>query len=497
MKKKCVIIGSGLGGLSCGVILAKNNYDVTLLEQEAQLGGCMQCFYRNGAKFETGMHFIGSADKGQTLSQLLHYLEVDKDIRLNRLDPLGYDVISLGGEQFKLANGKRPFIEQMAKYFPKEKDNLIRYYDLVEQIANASSLHSLGQKFNLAINTEYQTRSINNVLEQLIKDPMLRNVLLGNLPLYAAQQDKTPFSSHAFIMDFYNQSAFRIIGGSENIGLSLTNTIRRKNGTVLTNKQVVHIDCDDIRAKGVTTADGTFYPADIIISDTHPMRTLEMLDTNIIRSIYRKRVNNIPNTISCFAVYLKFKSNTVPYMNSNFYCYKNDSPWDCENYDEFSWPKGYLYMHFCHKQEPIFAENGIILSYMSMEEVKKWENTLVGHRGKDYELFKQQKAQRLLNEVERSFPVLKNNVEHYYTSTPLTYRDYTGTQDGSMYGVIKDVSMGAAYRVSHKTKIPNLLLTGQNTNSHGALGVLISTIVTCSELLSAERIYKQVMESNK
>ena len=55
MKKKCVIIGSGLGGLSCGVILAKNNYDVTLLEQEAQLGGCMQCFYRNGAKFETGM----------------------------------------------------------------------------------------------------------------------------------------------------------------------------------------------------------------------------------------------------------------------------------------------------------------------------------------------------------------------------------------------------------------------------------------------------------
>jgi Phytoene dehydrogenase and related proteins len=497
MRKKCIIIGSGLGGLSCGVILAKNNFDVTVLEQEAQLGGCMQCFCRNGAKFETGMHFIGSADKGQTLSRLLHYLEVDKDICLNRLDPLGYDVISLGGEHFRFANGKRPFIEQMARYFPKEKDNLIKYYDLVEQIANASSLHSLGQTSNLTINTEYQTRSINDVLEQLIKDPMLRNVLVGNLPLYAAQQNKTPFSSHAFIMDFYNQSAFRIVGGSDNIGLSLANTIRAKNGTVLTNKRVVHIDCSNIRAKGVTTADGEFYPADIIISDTHPMRTLEMLDTNIIRPIYRKRVNNIPNTISCFAVYLKFKPNVVPYMNSNFYCYKNDSPWDCENYDEISWPKGYLYMHFCHKQEPVFAENGIILSYMSMKEVQKWENTLVGHRGADYELFKQQKARKLLNEVEKSFPELKNNVEHYYTSTPLTYRDYTGTQDGSMYGVIKDVSIEAAYRVSHKTKIPNLLLTGQNTNSHGALGVLIGTIVTCSELLSAERIYKQVMESNK
>lgn len=66
--KRVIIIGSGLGGLSCGVILAKNGYHVTLLEQSQQIGGCLQCFYRHGAKFETGMHFIGSAAEGQTLS---------------------------------------------------------------------------------------------------------------------------------------------------------------------------------------------------------------------------------------------------------------------------------------------------------------------------------------------------------------------------------------------------------------------------------------------
>ena len=51
MKKKCIIIGSGLGGLSCGVILSKNGYDVTVLEQASQIGGCLQCFKRNGVKF--------------------------------------------------------------------------------------------------------------------------------------------------------------------------------------------------------------------------------------------------------------------------------------------------------------------------------------------------------------------------------------------------------------------------------------------------------------
>ena len=68
-KQRVVIIGSGMGGLSSGVILAKNGFDVTVLEQGAQFGGCLQCFSRRGVRFETGMHFIGSASQGQTLDR--------------------------------------------------------------------------------------------------------------------------------------------------------------------------------------------------------------------------------------------------------------------------------------------------------------------------------------------------------------------------------------------------------------------------------------------
>ena len=93
MKRKIVIIGSGLGGLSCGVLLAKEGYDVTILEQSSQAGGCLQCFKRKGIKFETGMHFIGSADKGQTLFRLMKALEIDDKIQLSRLNEDGYDVI--------------------------------------------------------------------------------------------------------------------------------------------------------------------------------------------------------------------------------------------------------------------------------------------------------------------------------------------------------------------------------------------------------------------
>jgi all-trans-retinol 13,14-reductase len=152
-------------------------------------------------------------------------------------------------------------------------------------------------------------------------------------------------------------------------------------------------------------------------------------------------------------------------------------------------------MHLCHEPQPRYAQTGVILSYMHMRDVERWRGTLVGHRGADYERFKAEKTERLLDVVERQFPGLRGQIEHVYSSTPLTYLDYTGTEDGSMYGIAKDVSLGAACRVPHRTRIPNLLLTGQNINSHGMLGVIVGAIVSTSEMVRPEEIYRQIKET--
>ena len=497
-KQRVIIIGSGMGGLSCGVILAKNGYDVTVLEQGARIGGCLQCFSRRGARFETGMHFIGSAAEGQTLDRLLQYLGVKKDIQLSPLDKDGYDVVALNGRCYRFANGRERFIEQMTGYFPYQKEALNRYFDLVEKVAGASSLHTLKHaESNAAINTEYQLRSINEVIDSVIPDTELAKVLVGTLPLYAAELDKTPFSTHAFIMDFYNQSAYRIVGGSDTIAKSMAQTIEHYGGRVLASNKVTRILCDDTHATGVEVNGSEFVPCDIVISDAHPIRTLELTDSKLLRPAFRNRINAIPQTVGGFSVYLEFKENSVRYQNYNFYGYNNGTPWNCEQYDTISWPKGYLYMHFCDDISPLFAKTGVIISYMQMKDVEQWVGTKIGHRGADYEAFKRQKAEQLLASVEKHFPTLRSHIKNYYTSTPLTYRDYTGTEGGSMYGIARDITLGAACRVPHRTKIPNLLQTGQNINSHGILGVIVGAIVTCSELLTAEKIYQQIIEANK
>jgi all-trans-retinol 13,14-reductase len=435
------------------------------------------------------MHFIGSASEGQTLDRLLSFIEVKPDVTLSQLDPTGYDVVSLCGQHFRFANGREAFIEQMGQYFPSQRDALVRYYNLVDKVASASSMHSLRHvETDKAVNMEYQLRSINEVIDEVITDPLLAKVLVGNLPLYAAEKDKTPFATHAFIMDFYNQSAYRIVGGSDQVAASLVKTISRYGGRVLTRSKATKIVCDETHATGVEVNGEAFLEADIVISDAHPMRTLELLDTNLIRPAFRKRINAIPQTVGGFSVYLRFKDQTLPYMNSNFYGYLTDSPWGCELYDEASWPKGYLYMHLCHEPQPHFAKTGVILSYMQMADVARWKGSRVGHRGDDYEAFKRQKAEQLIAAVEREFPGVRDHIAEYYTSTPLTYQAYTGTEGGGMYGIAKDVSLGAACRVPHRTRVPNVLQTGQNINSHGILGVMVGTIVTCTEILGPLKV---------
>lgn len=496
--KKCIIIGSGLGGLSTGVILAKNGYDVTVLEQANQIGGCLQCFQRDGVRFETGMHFIGSLDDGKVLSNYLNYLEIKDKIVVDKLDENAYDIVSINGERFAFPNGREAFIDYFSRRFPNQRENLKRYYDLVGQVANLSPYRDLKllDDDNFFKSNELLFKSINEILDATITDPTLRNVLVGNISLYSAEINKTPFAIHAFIFDFYNNGAFRIVGGSDTIAKALTDILLRYGGQVLTHKKVSQIVVENKIAVGVKTANGDFYPADIVISDINPKQLIDIVDNSVFNEAYKSRIRDINNTNSVFSLYLRFKDEAMPYFNSNFYGFQSVTPWEMSGKVDEKWPNGYLYMHHCHEKEPRFAKSGVILSYMSIDALSLWKDTKIGHRGIDYERFKQEMAERLLDEVEKDFPGLRDKIADYYSATPLTYRDYTSTPDGSIYGLAKNVSKGITGRVSYKTKVSNLFLVGQNINSHGMLGVLVGTMTVCSQLIGEQEVKRQMIESN-
>lgn len=488
-----VILGTGLGGLVCGYMLSKNGFKVLLLEKNAQIGGCLQTFRRFGVKFDTGMHYIGSMLEGQILHRLFKYLNLLDDVKLSRLDESGYDILSIAGKEYKYASGYDRFVETLCERFPASRGEIAEYVRQLKAIANASPLYNLRKvEDNVFIEADYIKTSINDFIARITDNAELQSVLAGNLPLYAGVKDKTPTYIHALINNFYIQSAWRIIGGSDVIASSLAKSIRAYGGEIRTNSEAVEVVCDEEKAVGVKLANGEYYEAKSFISNIHPQAMIEMLNTHLIRKAYRTRIHGLENTISNFTLYIKFKEKATPYLNYNYYCYADQDVWKANDRKKGDALRSYLFMHQSAEPNQQWAQSAEMIGYMKFDEVAQWADTRVGRRGDDYREFKQRTAEHYIDVLEQSFPGIRNSIECYETSTPLTYRDYTATKEGSMYGIIRDKNFPTQTLVSQRTKIPNLFMTGQNINSHGILGVTIGAALTCAEFLGLNKIIDEI-----
>ena len=118
-----VVICSGLGGLVCANILAKENLRVCILEKNQQFGGNLQTFSRDKVIFDTGVHYIGGLDKDQNLYKYFKYLEIIDELNLRKLDEDGFDIISFDNDEkeYKHAQGYKNFSNTLLQDFPNEK----------------------------------------------------------------------------------------------------------------------------------------------------------------------------------------------------------------------------------------------------------------------------------------------------------------------------------------------------------------------------------------
>jgi all-trans-retinol 13,14-reductase len=136
------------------------------------------------------------------------------------------------------------------------------------------------------------------------------------------------------------------------------------------------------------------------------------------------------------------------------------------------------------------------MTAMDFDLVKKWQHTKIGSRGKEYLELKGRFAEHLVENADKIFPGFRTNIERTYTSTPLSWLDYTGTPGGSMYGILKDSNDPMRTMVFPKNRIPNLLFTGQNVILHGVIGVTIGAVQTCSEILGMEYLIDKITEAS-
>ena len=320
-------------------------------------------------------------------------------------------------------------------------------------------------------------------------------MLAGNNSIYAGEKNKTSLLSHAVITYFFMNSAYRLIGGSDQIAKFLVASIIENGGTVFKNHELVNLVEEEGKISIAEFKNGEKIKADTYISGISPAETIKKINGSYIKKVFRNRIENIENTISVFSLHGALKKDSFPYYNSNYFVHETNDVWDTANYNSHTWPKGFLFLTPPSSQYDKYADSFSMMTYMRYEDVKEWEETKVEARGEVYKQFKKKKAEILIDRIDNTFPGIKSLIENYYTATPLTYRDYTGTTQGSLYGVVRNFNKPYESIIFPRTKISNLLLTGQNINMHGVLGVTTGAIMTCSELLGMDYLINQVNNS--
>jgi all-trans-retinol 13,14-reductase len=492
------IIGSGLGGLASGTILAKEGYKVCILEKNKQIGGMLQIFAREKVIFDTGVHYVGGLNKGQNLNQLFRYLGIMDKINIRKMDEDFVDGLIFKGDPtiYKYAQGYDNFIRVMLSYFPDEEVAIRAFCTKIREICRLFPLYNLEAGSYSDSENAYQTDT-KAYLESITSNKKLICVLGGTNLLYAGQPDKTPLFVHALIVNHYIESAWKFVDGGSQIARLLAKEITSRGGKILKHKNIVKLKEDNGKIVFAECDDGERFYADTFISNVHPVKTLDMTETNVFRNAYRKRLASLESTVSVFYANVVLKKDTIKYLDSNLYCFAEEDPWCALNYTDASWPQGFALFYVPSSKSIEFAEGVTIMSYMRIDEVEKWKSTFntvskVNDRGDEYEEFKRRKSERLFDAVEQIIPGFKASIKSYTSATPLTARDYIGTDDGSLYGFAKDYRYPMKTFISPRTKIPNLFLTGQNINMHGVLGVTISAVATCGQMLGMEYLVKKI-----
>src|SRR5699024_11033994 len=299
------------------------------------------------------------------------------------------------------------------------------------------------------------------------------------------------------------ESSYRIIRGGSQITKALLKQFRKLGGKTFKRQQVVRLETENGAVTKLHTDKGMILGADTFISNVDPKMTLKMLPEDAFRKSFVNRIENIESTVAAFSLYLVLKPGTFPYINSNIYHFKDtESFWVSINYTDENWPKTYMISMCLSIEDEEWADNLTVMTYMKFDEVKPRADTIntVVHknqRGETYEEFKAAKAEILIRELEKKFPDIREKIEAVYTSTPLSYRDYIGCNKGAMYGYVKDAANPMKSFISPKTRLKNLCFTGQSLNMHGILGVTISGIITCSEILGREYLLDKILKKTK
>ena len=271
-----LIIGAGLGGIAAAARLARQGYQVTVLEKNATPGGRCNQFVRDGHRFDIGPTlFLMPEVFAETYAELGERMEDHLDLR--RIDPT-YRIRFDDGTQLALTSDLNAMQAQLEAIEPGSFDGLLRYLAEGYEHYHVSLARFVGRNFySLLDYFSPQNLPLLFKLKALVKHydnignyfrhPHLKaaftfqNMYLGLSPYDAP-------ATYSLLQ--YTELADGVwfpMGGLYRLVESLVSIAEAHGVRFAYRAPVRQIEVDGARATGVLLEDGTRLSADVVVAN--------------------------------------------------------------------------------------------------------------------------------------------------------------------------------------------------------------------------------------
>ena len=484
---KALIIGSGIGGLSSAIILAKLGYDVTVLEKNSQPGGMMRSYVRQGVHCNVGLHYLGGLDEGQVLRRCFDYLGITPELPLVRMGATGpvdrylFMDKHLGIDSFDVPCGFAAYEAGLQAAFPAQHPQIDTLMTLLRRSAGQFEQLDFLYTDTPVQHWFEQAEPLGAVLDRLGCSPGLRAVFGLPSVLIGVPPAVCPHFYHTMALASYLSSAWRLTSNGAHFADVCARRLASLGGQVRTNEAVTRIRTAGGCVQGVTLASGETLDAPLVVGTLHPKEIVRLLAPEEVKPSYRRRILALTDTHGMAAVHALVPAAQHPAIDHNLFAIHTEASGDARDL---------LYVQLRPSERP---DHNLLSLLTSGHDTLwgRWQHTVSGQRGDGYLQAKTDFAHRLLAQAEKIIGPL-HGLRLLDVSTPLTIRDWVNSPDGSAYGVMRSTQQMLSAALLNRTSLQGLFLAGQNVLSPGVLGTILGSLVTIQFIIGPQRFRREV-----
>lgn len=476
MDKACdvIIVGAGLGGLTCAALLSQAGLRTLVLEKNARPGGYAKTITCRGHRVDIASQSLGGCDPEGYIGRTLAALGKAGQVRFLPCEPARHYIFEDGQtySQSGSIEGQARAMRALAPDSAQAIDEhfrilpgLLRELDHMGSLPNDQAL--FGFSANYPLLARYGHYSLARHLEELGLPAEVKRRLAARTGYCMLPPERLSLVGFACIEATFGQGAWLVEGGVEHLVRALVDAVEERGGRVITRWRVdgVVTQSDQGRSAGRVAgvlSRGKRHEADrvVLAAKAGEFLTDRLDNPQMLPDSYRRRLSRLESSGSYNICCYRAPESAVVGLHPNV-----------EVKRTAEWPDAF-YMLIPSLVDRSLTPDGRHSLWLSIP-------VPAGRRlaGRD--------AARMRAVIEKEacahFPSLAGNLEFLFELSPRHLEAMTGNPGGSAYGWSLTPGQAGIARLGVKTPISGLYLAGHWTMPGGGLAAVVASGELCAK----------------